>query len=140
MMLQQKVEKSTKQAQARKAKGAKHDVRDDEGAAESNAPRRWSDYTVRNTSWHIILGQSLASVRSERNQQQASGCVFRAQFELCIMGCSVQVIEPVERFTGAETPVPAECRGAIVELMVLSYRRCTSSSRSPLSCRRRSSS
>ena len=46
-VLQTKVEKNTKQVQARKAKGAKQSTEDDEGAAEADKPKRWSDYSVR---------------------------------------------------------------------------------------------
>ncbi len=52
---QTKVEKNTKQVQARKAKGAKHDVRDDEGGAEDTGPKRWSDYTVSRPSFILTL-------------------------------------------------------------------------------------
>lgn len=47
VVLQTKVEKNTKQVQARKAKGAKQSTEDDEGAAEADKPKRWSDYSVR---------------------------------------------------------------------------------------------
>ena len=46
-VLQAKVEKNTKQVQQRKAKAAKQSTEDDEGAAEADKPKRWSDYSVR---------------------------------------------------------------------------------------------